>query len=150
MCLNEVRLACSFLPQADIILVNELYPSDCMIYKCLLNPHQTLYRLAGQQVANKAAQAPSSTDSSLVSLPLKPDKLKGPPQTPSRTEGSDQSSANRHLELLAKQYANKRAEEASRVIKRGAPKDALDDAIREAKEVEGLVSGTLYLVDCSY
>lgn len=89
------------------------------------------------------------TDSPVGSLPLKPDKLKGPPQSPSRTEGSDQSSANRHLELLAKQYAAKRAEEAAYVAKRDAPEDALDDAIREAKEVEGLVSGAQNLTICS-
>ncbi|MCJ1243772.1 hypothetical protein MMC30_000969 [Trapelia coarctata] len=122
----------------DIILVNETYQSDCIGYKYLLNPHQAQYQLDGQAVATKVPQTPNSTNSSLVSLPLKPDKLKEPPQTPSRAEGSDQSSVNRELELLAKQYADKRAGEASRAAKRVAPKDALDDAIREAKEVAGL------------
>jgi hypothetical protein len=120
-----------------------------MIYKHLLNPHQTLYRLAGQKENTEVAQTLMSAGSSVGSLPLKPDKLKGPPQSPSRTEGSDQSSANRQLELLAKQYAAKRAEEATYVAKQDAPKDALDDAIREAKEVEGLVSGALNLTICS-
>lgn len=126
--------------QASIILVNERYQIDCMIYRNLLNPRQAMYQLDGQQVTTKIPQTVTLTNSSSLVLPLKPDKLKGPPQTPSRSEGSDQSAANRELELQAKQYVDRRAQEASRAKQRDTPKDALDDAIREAKEVEGLVS----------
>ncbi|MCJ1400162.1 hypothetical protein MMC11_003366 [Xylographa trunciseda] len=121
-----------------IILVNEHYPPDCMMYKFLVNPAQQRYRLEGQQQAIKASETPASTESSLKSLQLKPEKSKAPPKTPSRTEGSDELAAIRQIEILARDQAQRRLDELARLPQTGKPKDPLDGVIEEAKALEGL------------
>ncbi|MCJ1388601.1 hypothetical protein MMC18_001448 [Xylographa bjoerkii] len=121
-----------------IILVNEHYPPDCMIYKFLVNPAQQRYQLEGQQRAIKASETPTSTESSLQSLQLKPEKSRVPLKTPSRTEGSDETAAIRQIEILARHQALRQAEELERLPQTDRPKDALDELIEEAKAIEGL------------
>ncbi|MCJ1434004.1 hypothetical protein MMC27_003369 [Xylographa pallens] len=121
-----------------IILVNEHYPPDCMMYKFLVNPAQQRYQLEGQQLVIKAGETPISTESSLKSLQLKPEKSKALPKTPSRTEGSDETAAIRQIEILARDQALRRAEELTRLPQIDRPKDALDKVIEEAKATEGL------------
>jgi DNA polymerase IV len=120
----------------EVVLVNEIYLSDCMMYKYLVNPLHDRYQLDGQKSSAIIPQTPTSSESS--SLPLKNNGRKFPPQTPSRTEGSDELAANRQLELLAQQVSSRRAEEASHAARTSRPQDALDKAIEEAAEVEGL------------
>ena len=100
---------------------------------------QQTYFIDGQREAMSTAQTPTSTESSLVSLQLKSDKVRNPLKTPSRTEGSDEMAATRHLEVLAKEAAEMRAERSWHIPPRIVPKSALDEAIEEAKAVEGLV-----------
>ena len=104
------------------------------MYKFLVNPTQQRYQLVGQQQGNKANETPISTESSLKSLQLKPARSKVPPKTPSRTEGSDETAAARKIENLARDQAQRRAEELAKLPKTIGPKDAL------AKAIEGLVS----------
>ncbi|MCJ1385044.1 hypothetical protein MMC17_008162 [Xylographa soralifera] len=121
-----------------VVLVNEHYPPDCMMYKFLVNFTQQRYQLEGQQLALKAGETPPSTESSLKSLQLKPEKSKAPPKTPSRTEGSDETAAIRQLEILARDQALRRVEELARLPQTDRPKDALDEVMEEAKAIEGL------------
>ena len=100
---------------------------------------QQTYFIDGQREAMSSAQTPTSTESSLVSLQLKPDKARDSLKTPSRTEGSDEMAATRHLEVLGEKAAEMRAERSWYIPPRIAPKSALDEAIEEAKAVEGLV-----------
>ena len=121
-------------------MVNERYPSDCIIFRYLVRPDQPQYLVAGYQQAMQAEQASASATSSAKSLPLKPDKA-GPFVTPSQTEGSDELAAARQLELAAQKTEAERAIHAG-PSNTGNRKDALDEAILEAREVEGLVSVT--------
>lgn len=126
--------------QSGIVLVNERYPADCIIFRSLINPNQGRYQLEGQQEALQAQATPISTESSLLSLQLKPEKSKLPLKTPSRTEGSDEIAATRQLEVLVKEDADRRKEALRERPRTTIAMDALDDAIKEAKAVEGLVS----------
>ena len=110
------------------------------MYKFLVNPAQKRYQLEGQLLAIKAGETSTSTESSLKSLQLKPEKSKALPKTPSRTEGSDETAATRQIEILAREQALRRAEELTRLPQADRPKDALDEVIEEAKAIEGLVS----------
>ena len=97
--------------------------------------------MAGQYEAREIDRNSNSTATSAKSLQLKPEKRQ-PIVTPSQTEGSDELAAARQLEEAAQKAAIERAELARAANADGKPKDALDEAIAEAKEVEGLVSVT--------
>lgn len=114
----------------------------------MINPRQTHYQVDGYHEALAAERIASTAPSSSTSLAIKPAKvgLVQVPQTPSRTEGSDQGSAT-HLEVLVTITASKEpieAEIAAAVT--GGPinklKDDLDEAIEEARLVKDLVSLT--------
>lgn len=80
------------MKQPKVILVNQDYPADCLIFKALINANQPQYRLSGQEDALVIQQSPTPAPSSDTSLQLKPKKGDNAPpqQTPSRTEGSEQ------------------------------------------------------------
>ncbi|KAL5344210.1 hypothetical protein ACLOAV_010828 [Pseudogymnoascus australis] len=64
-----------------IILVNELYPLDCIQFKAILNPIQKQYLLKGYEPTSKVARAdsppqPASSPASHRSLALKPARPK--------------------------------------------------------------------------
>ena len=75
------------------MLVNEVYPSDCLIFKALVNPKQPQYRVSGHEDALIVQQSPTAAASSEASLQVKPEKgdIRPPTQTPSRTEDSGQT-----------------------------------------------------------
>ena len=80
------------------MLVNEVYPSDCLIFKALVNPEQPLYRVSGHEDALIVQQSlTAARASSEASLQLKPEKggTRPPTQTPSRTEDSGQTPSSR-------------------------------------------------------
>ena len=120
--------------------MNEIYPSDCMSFGFLLDPSQQMYQLAGQREVVVVPQTPISPGLSPASPAIKRAKRRAPTQTPPRSEGSDERAAGQQLELLAEAYENRQKEVAKRGLSR---KDALDQAILEAREVEGLVSDSL-------
>lgn len=120
----------------DVILVSEIYPADCIIYRFLVKPSQPQYQVTGSEPHSSLQQSPVPTASSEVSLQLKP--AKGMPypaqQTPSQTESSEKPLSSLHLDN-AHANANVPAT-VSRPSNRAT--DALDDAIEEAKAVQDL------------
>ena len=79
------------------MLVNEVYPADCLIFKALVNPEQPQYRVSGHEDALIVQESPTPAASSEASLQLKPEKgdTRPPTQTPSRTEDSGQTPSSR-------------------------------------------------------
>ena len=122
-----------------MVLVNEKYPSDCIIFRYLVRPEQPQYAVAGHHETREAERASSSTKTSAQSLQLKPEKAQ-PIVTPSQSEGSDELAAARQLEVAAQKAAIERAKHARAANAEAKPNnDALDEVIAAAKEVEGLV-----------
>lgn len=79
--------------QPNVILVNEVYPTDCLIFKALINADQPEYRVPGHDDALIVQRSPTPAVPPEKSLQLKPEKghFLPPQQTPSRTEGSEQT-----------------------------------------------------------
>ena len=79
------------------MLVNEVYPADCLIFKALVNPEQPQYRVSGHEDALIVQQSSTAAASSEASLQLKPEKgdTRQPTQTPSRIEDSGQAPSSR-------------------------------------------------------
>lgn len=136
--------------QPNIIIVNEEYIPECMAYKDLVNPYQPQYHVIGHKETLKIddghqeshkTHEPATVSSSGRSLELKSDHrfpARGP-QTPSRTDGSEQESLRQHLrEVEARAQENQRQIDQQALKKR--INDDLDDAIAEVTTVKGLVS----------
>ena len=136
--------------QPNIVIVNEKYIPECMAYKDLVNPDQPQYHVKGHKEALKFdnghkeshnTDEPTTVSSSDRSLVLKSDQrfpARGP-QTPSRTDGSEQESLRQHLrEAEARAQENQRKINQQTLNKR--TNDALDDAIAELTTVKNLVS----------
>lgn len=111
--------------QPKVILVNEVYPTDCLIFKALVSANQPRYRVPGHEDALIPQQSPTPAVSSETSLQLKPEKGDPLPgqQTPSRTEGSEQVSLSRATEDATHAF----------------PQDDLDKAIEVAQATKNLV-----------
>lgn len=79
------------MKQPKVILVNQEYPADCLIFKALINANQSQYRVSGHEDVLVIQQSPMPAPSSDTSLQLKSKKGDNAPpqQTPSRTEGSE-------------------------------------------------------------
>ena len=93
------------------MLVNEVYPVDCLIFKALINPEQPQYRVSGHEDALIVQQSPTAAASSEASLQLKPEKgnTRLPTQTPSRSEDSGQTpSSQRQFADPTNEYSPKR------------------------------------------
>ena len=112
-----------------------------MAYNSLVNPDQPQYRVEGH-VPNQTVAEPAPVSSSDVSLQLKPEKNESArqPQTPSRTDGSEQESLRLFLrEAEARALENER-QIAERNKAQSKPRDALDAVIDEFRTVKDLVS----------
>ena len=114
-------------------MVKQDYPGHCIMYKHLVNPDQPQYRVPGSVLEPQTETGPlaSSEDHSAKSLQLK-HKRQHTGQTPTPTQGSDESVASRELRLLAKQPESK-----SRAAHRPF-RDVLEEAIDEARALESL------------
>lgn len=131
--------------------MNEVYPSECISFRYMINPRQSHYQVDGCQETLAAERVASTALSSNTSLAIKPAKgeLVRPVQTPSRTEGSDSGSGTRELfEAQVTIMASREPLEAgfpAAVISGSVSrtKDALDEAIEEARLVKDLVSLTV-------
>ena len=122
-----------------MVLVNETYPADCIIFRILINPSQPQYRVTGDVRVLSAHQSITPVLSFDKSLQLKPDKeeLLRLQQTPSRTEGSVQDhSSQSHLEAKLDNTEHCKGPLQASVLS----DNALDEAIEEAKAIQDLVS----------
>ena len=93
------------------MLVNEVYPADCLVFKALINPEQPQYRVSGHEEALIVQQSPTAAVSSEASLQLKPQKedARPPTQTPLRTEDSGQTPSSRlQVADLTSEYNHQR------------------------------------------
>jgi len=119
-----------------------------MSYHDVVPPEQPQYRVEGHQVAPKTVNlAPIS--SSEASLQLKPDRSvhAQQPQTPSRTDGSEQASLRQHLREAETRATEQQRQAAKQAELKGHVRDALDEAIEEAKTVRNLVSNPSLATD---
>lgn len=152
----------------NVVLVNEVYPADCLIFKALVNPEQPQYRVSGHEDALIVQQSSTAAASSEASLQLKPEKggTRLPTQTPSRTEDSGQTpSGRREVADPTNEYSRERTTTArtgggeqissdggvddsilamGSGLKRGvqhpyaSPQNDLDQAIEEAQATKDL------------
>ena len=114
----------------------------------MINPRQTHYQIDGYHEALAAERIASVAPSSNTPLAVKPvrSELVRAPQTPSRTEGSEQGSATQELlEAQVTIIANREpikahTSEAATGGSNSGPKDALDEAMEEARLVRDLVN----------
>ena len=129
-----------------MILVNEVYPSDCLTYRFLVNPNQRYYHVEGQEVARAAPNSSTSPASSETSLQVKSDTRKGvqPQQSSSKAEGSDQFSCSQSKDRIINPAIGQQLDKTLTVPPKPA-ENALDEAIEETKAVQDLVSRTLTL-----
>ncbi|KAI9730505.1 MAG: hypothetical protein M1834_005746 [Cirrosporium novae-zelandiae] len=113
---------------ASIILVNEGYPADCIIFRSIINPKQIIYQVDGAQEVTHPGM-PSSRSSTDDSLPLKPEKgkLVQPPQTPSQTEESIKTP-----EILDENNITSSLEDTSPHAERPQSPVNIDDGLEQA------------------
>ena len=128
--------------QANIIVVNEHYPAECIQFQMLVNPNQRLYQVQGYDERSAPEPIESTVCSSTNSLPLKPEKrtINQPSHTPARTEASEQSS-NKQIsatKIIERLPTKSTLEPSAKSLDR--PPDALDKAIEEMLKVKDLVS----------
>ena len=121
--------------------MDEGYPADCIAFNSLVNPDQPQYRVEGHLVAREKTE-PAPASSSDLSLQLKPDKsgYSRQPQTPSRTDGSEQESLRVFLREAEARALEKERQIAERTKGKGKARDALDTAIEELRAIKDLVS----------
>ncbi|KAL9094292.1 MAG: hypothetical protein Q9165_003432 [Trypethelium subeluteriae] len=132
--------------QAGVILVDELYPADCIAYRFLVDPNQFQYRIQGQP--DETLKNPChltdlpSTDSSLQLKPPRKDALRQEPRSPSRTEDSNSIPQVEH-QTITQDYqldAKELVAEFDKPTSSSAlgRRDSFDEVIREAKSLEHL------------
>jgi DNA polymerase IV len=149
-------LKVSALPDG-VVLVNEIYPAQCITYRHMVNDKQPQYQVEGYEgaleatakavEAEKAAQTtqlptshptddtnPSSMkspSSDISSLMVKRDKRRTE-KTPSVAGDSAESAASREARFIANERGTLHSYEPARKT------DALDEAISQARELAGL------------
>jgi DNA polymerase IV len=123
--------------QANVALVNESYPSECLQFRSVLNHSQLRFRIDGFP-QNKPLEKSPGEELPPESLTLKPSRREQN-KSPERTQSS-------HGDLIPKddteKVAAKPVTEAITVHtnKGNWVRDALDDIIDEAKATSHLVS----------
>ncbi|KAL8997995.1 MAG: hypothetical protein Q9169_002835 [Polycauliona sp. 2 TL-2023] len=125
---------------ADIAVVNEHYPAECMQYRMLVNPDQVLYHVRGCPLKVVEEPKDTSADVAAESLPLKTEKRANnePSPTPSRNDASEQSLVQNPgvVDTILDTPARETHRPSSGV--RDRPADALDEAIEEMLAVKDL------------
>ncbi len=118
-----------------------------MSYHDVVPPEQPQYRIEGHPLASTTVDlVPMS--SSEASLQLKPDRSAHAqqPQTPSRTDGSERESLRQHLREAEARATEQQHQAAKQAELKGHVRDALDQAIVEAKTVRDLVSNRSFAI----
>ncbi|KAI9710992.1 MAG: hypothetical protein M1820_002430 [Bogoriella megaspora] len=89
---------------AGVILVDQLWPSDCLTYRMLVDPNQVQYKVSGFEAAThsvtRATSEPKSTQSSLALRPPRQQLAKSDDQTAfSAEEGSGKYNSEQGIKL---------------------------------------------------
>ena len=117
------------------------------MFRFLIDADQSHYQVEGYKETLAAKDSVSSAPpSSVSSLPLKHDKsaFVKPPETPSRTEESVQElPIAEHVNLILGESVTDNEGATTTGLAIHGPKDALDEAIEQAKALEHLVSFTI-------
>lgn len=123
-----------------MIVVNETYIPDCIQYRFLVNPKQPHYQLRGYENGPIDQQTPTTAVSSDTSLKLKPDKneIAQMQQTPARTEETAPASSLQSCECLKPNKETEKVPESAANSLENS-RDALDEAIEDARAVKDLV-----------
>ena len=129
------------MKQPKVILVNQEYPADCLMFKALINANQPQYRVSGHEDALVAQQSPMPAPSSDISLQLKPKKGDNGPtqQAPSRIEDSEQPHTSQVPEDadLANKYSPRRKSIPSQT---GGNEQTFSDGISDDADPRGMYS----------
>ena len=128
--------------QANMAVVNEHYPAECIQYRTLVNPGQILYHVRGCPPKVVAEQKDRIADPAVDSLPLKTESRANadPSPTSSSTDTSEQLSAPCHTAVDAVDCTPSSVAHAPNSHLRNGPADALDEVIEELLAVKDLVS----------
>ncbi|KAL2043451.1 hypothetical protein N7G274_003758 [Stereocaulon virgatum] len=140
LCFRDVTeyLKLPVLPPG-IVLVNETYISDCIIFRCLVKSSQPHYRIAGHEEALAPKPILTPALSTAPALQSKPDNGAGLKlqQTPSRTECSEGESLSRSRHGAVNPTGASGPEGGS-PRHSGCPQNALNEAIEEAQAIKHL------------
>ena len=125
----------------NMILVNEIYPSDCLTYRFMVNPGQDYYRVNGHNAAPVAQHFSSLNGSSETSLQIKSKRPKDSDQREfsSSNEISEELCVGPIPDQNVSTMVHLRAISSSPDLPIH-PQNALEEAIEEAKAVQDLVS----------
>ncbi|KAL8933149.1 MAG: hypothetical protein Q9211_005936, partial [Gyalolechia sp. 1 TL-2023] len=126
-------LKISFI-SSSIVVVNELYPAECIQFQMLVNPDQRLYRVPGRQEKPAPERDGNVESSSIKSLPLKHQ----PSQTPTRVQASEKSSIDQPSGEVHISHPSPKSPVRLPPESRDRPPDALDKAIEETLAVKDL------------
>lgn len=118
-------------------VVNEDFTADCMAYQFIVNPQQTRYYLEGQKqvmIAQKPAPIPQITEQ--IFAGAESDNDHAPKKETTRLDENSRISARLSPEPQEPSSFMQKPDLGERT---GASRDALDEAIEEAKAVKDLV-----------
>lgn len=134
-------------------MVNEIYPSDCISFRTLLDPSRLRYQVSGYEAVIAAPEeAPPVVPSSQSSLPLKlpkSDVVAREPETPSRTDESSMEQAPINVEHDRQSVGEVQVADEGPEIAVSSRNDPLTEAISEAKALQHLVSTMFVLYKLS-
>ncbi|KAI4106514.1 MAG: hypothetical protein LQ339_002974 [Xanthoria mediterranea] len=125
---------------ANMAVVNEHYPAECIQYRTLVNPDQILYHVRGCPPKVVTEQKDRIADPAVDSLPLKNESRANadPSPTSSSTDTSEQLSAPCHTAVDAVDCTPSSVTHAPDSHLRNGPADALDEVIEELLAVKDL------------
>lgn len=121
-------------------VVNEDFTADCMAYQFIVNPQQTRYYLEGQKqvmIAQKPAPVPQIPEQNLAGA--EGDNDHAAKQKTTRLDENSRNSARFSPEVNEAQEPSSFMQKPDLVERTGANRNALDEAIEEAKAVKDLV-----------
>lgn len=127
------------IPQLNIALVTEDYPSECIKFRSILNTTQSRFRVnAAKTTVNQEDNSASADQASDVSLQLKPPRKRaGASPTPSPNGGNDPAPVAQFPADTVRRGTDTEKRNDSPPTRE---RDALDDLVDEVKAVEHLVS----------
>lgn len=136
------------LIQSNMAVVNEDFTADCMAYQFIVNPKQTMYYLEGQKqvlTAQKPAPAPAPAPAPVPQIiEPKPARAEGdndhaPEKETFRLDENPRIATRPSPEFNEIEEPCNSMQKQHLVERTGANRNALDEAIEEAKAVRDLV-----------
>ncbi|KAI9846095.1 MAG: hypothetical protein M1837_004351 [Sclerophora amabilis] len=129
-------LELSSLPP-HIVLVNELYPAECLQFQFVVDPTQPQYQVKGSEQALLAQDNTSgdkdSDEKSLQLKPAKKDSIKSLMTTSRSGDTTDNAPSPRDLVSDSVSSKSERSQSSLLGVGPKKQKDALDEAIKEAE-----------------